>query len=151
MRVAIHDNVSKSYVSAQITSAGVDHLIHGIGAITMVSIVEAMVIHAMLNNDIRAGLTIALIIQFAAIYFIRYAIKYLTPLTRKVEFYAYFSRLEDGVEINGIRECYNIMLIDDYGVVFTNALAMTAIEDWLLVNKGSPTKRIERILREASE
>jgi hypothetical protein len=132
-------------------SAGVDNVIHGVGAIIMFLITESMVVYEILTSTVGVWVAVAFIMQIAAIYFIKYALKYLTPLSRKVELTVCFSKLEDVSDISGISEQYNVLLIDNYGVVFTDATNRLAIEDWKLIANGSPTKRIEQMIRATAE
>lgn len=147
----IINKTSKSCKYATMSSVGIDHIVHGVGAIIMVLIVEAMVVHEICTADVGVWVAVAFIMQIAAVYFGNYAFKYLAPIARKVEFQAYFSRLEDVVDISHISEHYSVMLIDNYGVVFADTQNQKAIEDWLLVNKGSSTRRIEKLMFTASE
>jgi hypothetical protein len=144
MSVKIANQMSRNLVYAKAVSAGTDHIVHGVGAIAMFLIVEAMVVYEIMTAELGVWIAIAFIMQAFAIYFINYAIKYLAPLYRKADLALYFSKLEDVVDISGIQEHHNVLLIDSYGVVFTDTSNQIAIDDWMLVNKGTPTKTIEK-------
>ena len=148
MSAKIGNKASEAYVSTNVLSAGVDHVIHGVGAIVMVLVVEAMVVYEACVADVSVWLPVALIMQGAAMYFVVYAVKHLCTFahTRKAEFTIRFSKLEDVVDIGYIRKQYRVLLIDDYGIVFTDCV-YRAVDDWLLVNKGTPTKTIEKRIR----
>ena len=138
--------ISKTCLSKKVCSVNNIHLANGLFAIFMVLLIEAMSLFEMLTTDIQIAIAATITMQTMVVYFVAYAIKYLTPYMRKTEFELFFSRLDNITDAASLQKYYYIVNVDSYGVLFTDKDDQRAADDWAMICKGTPTRSIENCM-----
>ena len=117
-------------------SANNSHLSIGIIGILLIIIIELLVIKEFFISGLNESLPLALTIQILVLPCVALA-SCLRYYIRRVKFNLYYCKLENGIDIDYIKENYHIVNISTNGVIFIEEKDYYSFNIWnMLIDKG---------------